>query len=59
VTYYGHCSSLAVSVGDVVQQGDVIAYMGATGVASGVHVHFEYRPLGGDPIDPLLVLPER
>ena len=58
VTYYGHCSSLAVSVGDVVQQGDVIAYMGATGVASGVHVHFEYRPLGGDPIDPLLVLPE-
>ncbi len=59
VTYYGHCTSLLVSEGDVVRQGEQIALMGATGVASGVHVHFEYRPLGGDPIDPLLVLPER
>ena len=59
VTYYGHCSSLLVSEGDVVQQGQEIALMGSTGVASGVHVHFEYRPQGGDPTDPLLVLPER
>ena len=58
VTYYGHCSSLLVSEGDEVRQGEQIACMGATGVASGVHVHFEYRPLGGDPIDPQLVLPE-
>lgn len=39
-TYYGHCSSMLVSAGEHVYQGQAIAYMGATGVASGSHCHF-------------------
>ena len=58
VTYYGHCSSLAVSVGQRVAQGQLIAYMGATGVASGTHLHFEVRPGVGEPVDPLNYLPD-
>ncbi len=39
-TYYGHCAQLFVSVGEHVYQGEAIAYMGASGVASGTHCHF-------------------
>ncbi len=58
VTYYAHNSKNLVEVGDVVAQGDVIAEMGATGVASGVHVHFEFHPEGGAAVDPIPYLPE-
>lgn len=58
ITYYAHCSQLLVSVGDVVAQGETIAEMGCTGVATGVHLHFELRPGGGDAVDPLSYLPE-
>ena len=57
VTYYGHCSELNVSVGDRVYQGQVISQMGATGIATGVHVHFEVRQGGKVQIDPISVLP--
>ncbi|MDR0839200.1 MAG: peptidoglycan DD-metalloendopeptidase family protein, partial [Oscillospiraceae bacterium] len=56
VTYYGHNSELLVSAGERVYQGQEIAKMGATGVASGVHCHFEIR-VGGEPVDPLAYLP--
>ena len=46
VTYYAHNSSFAVSVGDVVQKGDVIAYMGSTGNSTGNHCHFEIHKNG-------------
>ncbi len=58
VTYYAHCSELLVEEGDAVAQGDVIARMGASGVASGTHCHFELHPGGGDAADPMDYLPD-
>ena len=40
-TLYGHCSGLAVSNGQYVTQGQVIAYVGSTGNSTGNHCHFE------------------
>ena len=47
-TLYGHMSRFAKAqkVGDRVQQGQVIGYVGSTGLASGPHVHYEYRVNG-------------
>ncbi|MBI4087883.1 M23 family metallopeptidase [Candidatus Kaiserbacteria bacterium] len=42
-TLYSHASSVIVSVGSHVEQGQVIAYVGRTGKATGAHVHFEIR----------------
>ncbi len=50
-TLYGHCNGLAVGVGDIVEQGDLIAYLGNTGNSTGPHCHFELRT-GNTRIDP-------
>ena len=50
-TLYGHNQELAVSEGQSVSQGQVIAYAGSTGNSTGPHVHFEVRA-NGDPVDP-------
>ncbi len=54
-TRYSHCNSLLVSVGDTVSQGQIIATMGATGRATGVHCDFRVY-LDGETIDPMKVL---
>ena len=46
VTAYGHNSALVVSPGQYVQKGQIIAYSGMTGWATGPHVHFEVRENG-------------
>jgi murein DD-endopeptidase MepM/ murein hydrolase activator NlpD len=51
-TLYGHNSRLLVSVGDWVEQGEVIAYSGSTGMSTGPHIHYEVRR-DGVPVNPL------
>jgi murein DD-endopeptidase MepM/ murein hydrolase activator NlpD len=51
-TAYGHNSSIAVTYGQAVGQGQVIAYVGSTGHSTGPHCHFEVR-VGGSAVDPL------
>lgn len=50
-TLYGHMSSIAVSSGQSVSQGDTIGYVGSTGMSTGPHLHFEIWS-GGSRIDP-------
>ena len=40
-TLYAHCSSICVTVGQQVKQGEVTGYVGTTGNSTGNHLHFE------------------
>lgn len=46
-----HCSSIFVSVGDSIQQGQVLAKMGASGIGTGAHLHFELY-INGETVNP-------
>jgi murein DD-endopeptidase MepM/ murein hydrolase activator NlpD len=54
-TIYYHNSSVVVSVGQQVSQGQLIAYSGTTGNSTGCHSHFETW-LNGKAVDPMLLL---
>lgn len=45
-TLYAHCQATLVFPGQVVTRGQVVALLGATGIARGPHLHFEYRKNG-------------
>ena len=45
-TLYAHCSSICVTAGQEVSQGEVIGYVGTTGNSTGNHLHFEVRKNG-------------
>lgn len=65
-TYYGHLSRIAsgVHAGKQIQQGDLVGYVGSTGLSSGPHLHYEmrqntrpinpahFRMQAGDPVPP-------
>jgi murein DD-endopeptidase MepM/ murein hydrolase activator NlpD len=50
-TRYAHMQSYKVSMGQRVQQGEVIGYIGNTGRSTGPHVHYEVH-IGSDVVDP-------
>ena len=52
---YGHMSRFGTSVGNDVREGNVIGYVGCTGLCTGPHLHFEVRE-DGVPVDPLKYL---
>jgi len=54
-TVYGHCSKMAVSLGDRVKRGEVIAFIGDTGRSTGPHIHYEVR-INGRRVNPVYYL---
>ncbi|MDO4282654.1 MAG: peptidoglycan DD-metalloendopeptidase family protein [Clostridia bacterium] len=56
ISLYGHCSSLTVEPGDMVEKGQVIGYVGSTGNSTGPHLHLEIR-INGILTDPLAQYP--
>ena len=51
-TLYAHMSSIAVTAGSTINQGDTVGYVGSTGNSTGPHLHFEVR-VNGSCVDPL------
>jgi murein DD-endopeptidase MepM/ murein hydrolase activator NlpD len=54
VSLYGHMSSIAATPGEPVRQGQVIGYVGSSGLSTGPHLHFEVK-VNGRPVDPMTV----
>ena len=54
MTLYGHMSGVVATPGQAVRQGQVIGYVGSSGLSTGPHLHFEVR-VNGRPVDPMSV----
>jgi len=50
-TKYGHMSRIAAFAGEMVRRGQVIGYVGSTGLSTGPHLHFEVLK-NGRPVNP-------
>lgn len=55
ISVLAHMSKIAVRVGDTVQAGDVVGAVGATGRATGPHLHWSVR-LNGARVDPIALI---
>jgi murein DD-endopeptidase MepM/ murein hydrolase activator NlpD len=51
---YGHMSEIVAQPGSFVRAGQLIGYVGSSGLSTGPHLHFEVRQ-GGQPVNPLAV----
>ncbi len=55
-TMYAHLSRVMVKKGDRVSQGDFVGMTGSTGSSTAVHLHFEVRDSGNNPLNPRLFI---
>jgi hypothetical protein len=51
-TFYGHLKEFAIKRNQVVSRGELLGYVGSSGVTTGPHLHYEIRR-AGKPVDPL------
>lgn len=51
-TLYGHMNRVKVSAGKQVKRGDIIGYVGSTGMSTGPHLHYEVHK-DGEAVDPV------
>lgn len=58
LTRYAHMKASRVQKGQAVRQGDVIGYVGNTGLSTGPHLHYEVQ-LGTDTVDPYKFIKNR
>jgi len=54
--WYAHQTSNVVAVGEELNPGELIGYVGSTGNVTGPHLHLEVRPGGAGPVDPYTAL---
>jgi len=55
-SHYAHCDKLRVNPGQRVKAGEIIAYVGSSGLSTGPHLHFEIR-YNGRAINPETLIP--